>query len=82
MVPGTPEDDLETLMTVKPTPDDMVSLVLLTKVVATERTDDVEFKRSRVAEEFETDMVAEYDGEASVWFGTIPTLSDLMMSAA
>lgn len=82
MVPGRPEDDLETLMTVKLTPDDKVCLLLLTKVVTVERTDDVEFKRNRVVEKFDTDMVAEYDGEGSALFGKIPTLSDLMMSAA
>lgn len=78
MVPGRPEDDLGTLTIVELRLDDIVSLVLLTK----EPIDDVKFERSRVVEEFDTDMVAEYDGEDSVWFGKTPILSDLMMSAA
>lgn len=78
MVPGRLEDDLETLTIVELRLDDIVSLVLLTK----EPIDDVKFERSRVVEEFDTDMVAEYDGEDAVWFGKTPILSDLMMSAA
>lgn len=56
MIPGKPEDDLETLMNVELTLDDIVSLDLLTKVVTIEPIDDVEFTRSRMVEEFDTDM--------------------------
>lgn len=49
-------------MIVEPTSDDMVSLVLLTNKVTAEPIEDVEFECSSVIEEFDTDMVAEYDG--------------------
>lgn len=77
MVPSRLEDDLETLTIVELRLDDIVSLVLTKEPI-----DDVKFERSRVVEEFDTDMVAEYDGEDAVWFGKTPILSDLMMSAA
>ena len=45
----------------EPTSDEVVSLVLWTNKVTVEPIEDVEFECSNAIEEFDTDMVAEYD---------------------